>query len=164
MLADQPNDGGHSVQAVPAAIFTSNVPAPPKIELSGNLANNWKQWKQFWSAYELVTRLNELTEEYPFQSEDEKKNLPKILQLRESYWLGKTNVIYETYRFNNRDQEAGELIDTYASNLRSLSNTCNFGALKDEMIRDRIVCGVRDSSLWKKLLQVPELTFERTGG
>ena len=163
MLADQPNDGGHSVQVVQAAIFTTNVLAPPKIELSGNIANNWKQWKQVWSAYELVSRLNEQTEEYPFQSEDEKKNVAKILELRESYCLGKTNVIYETYRFNNRDQEAGELIDTYASNLRSLSDTCNFGALKDEMIRDRIVCGVRDSSLWKKLLRVPELTLERTG-
>ena len=76
-------------------MFTSNVPVPPKIELSGNLANNWKQWKQVWSAYELVTRLSEQTDEYrvaafitcigpktltinnclPFQSEDEKKNL-----------------------------------------------------------------------------------------
>ena len=45
--------------------------------------------------------------------------------------------------------------------MRSLSDTCDFGALKDEIIRDRIVCGVRDSSLMKKLLQVPELTLER---
>ena len=96
-----------------------------------------------------------------FQSEAERKNLAKILELRESYCLGKTNIIYERYRFNNRDQEAGESINTYASTLRSLSDTCNFGALKDEMIRDRNVCGVPDSSLRKKLLQVPELTLER---
>ena len=52
-------------------------------------------------------------------------------------------------------------IPTYASNLRSFSDTCSFGALKDEIVRDRIACGVRDSSLRKKLLQVPELTLER---
>lgn len=181
MPGDPPNEGGQPVQAVQAPIFTSNVPVPQKIELSGNLANNWKQWKQVWSAYELVTRLNEQTDEYrvaafitcigpkaltihnglPFQSEDEKKNLAKILELWESYCLGKTNIIYERYRFNNRNQDVGESIDTYASNLRSLSDTCNFGPLKDEMIRDRIVCGVRDSSLRKKLLQVPELTLEK---
>ena len=97
----------------------------------------------------------------PFQREDEKKNLAKILELWESYCLGKTNIIYERCHFNNRNQDAGESIDTYASNLRSLSDTCNFGALKDEMIRDRIVCGVRDSSLRKKLLQVPERTVEK---
>ena len=45
--------------------------------------------------------------------------------------------------------------------MRSLADTCNFGALKDETIRKRIVCGVDDSSLRKKLLQVPELTLER---
>ena len=180
MPADPPNEGGQPVQAVQAPIFTSNVPVPPKIELSGNLANNWKQWKQVWNAYELVTRLNKQTDEYrvaafipcigpkgltihnglPFQSEGEKKSLAKILELWESYCLGKTNTIYERYRFNNRNQDAGESIDTYASNLRSLSDTCNFGALKDEMIRDRVVCGVRDS-LRKKLLQVPELTLEK---
>ena len=64
MPADPPNEGGQPVQAVQAPIFTSNVPVPPKIEFSGNLANNWKQWKQVWSAYELVTRLNEQTDEY----------------------------------------------------------------------------------------------------
>lgn len=101
MPGDPPNEGGHPVQAVQAPIFTSNVPVPQKIELSGNLANNWKQWKQVWSAYELVTRLNEQTDEYrvaafitciglkalaihnglPLQSEDEMKNLAKILEL-----------------------------------------------------------------------------------
>ena len=179
--SDPPNEGGQPVQAVQAPIFTSNVPVPPKIELSGNFANNWKQWKQVWSAYELVTRLNEQTNEYrvaafitrigpqaltihnglPFQNEDEKRNLAKILELWESYCLGKMNIIYERYRFNNRNQNAGEAIDTYASSLRSLSDTCNFGTLKEEMIRDRIVCGVRDSSLRKKLLQVPALRLEK---
>ena len=121
------NEGGHPVQAIQAKIFTTSVPAPPEVELSGNLANNWKQWKQVWSACELVTRLNEQTDEYrvasvitcigpkaltihnglPFQSEAEKKNLARILELRESYCFGKTNIIYERFRFNNRDQEAG---------------------------------------------------------
>ena len=96
----------HVVQRV----FSARTQIPPQIELSGNLANNWKQ---VWSAYELVTRLNEQTPEYqvaafitcigpkalaihnglPFQSEDEKKNLAKILELWESYCLGKTNII-----------------------------------------------------------------------
>ena len=154
---------------------------PQKTELSGNRANNSKQWKQVWSAYELVTGLNKQTDEYRvvafitcvglkaltihngllFQSEDERKNLAKILELWESYCLGKTNIIYERYRFNNRNQDAGESIETYASILRSLSDTCNFGTLKEEMITNRIVCHVRDSSSRKKLFQVPELTLEK---
>ena len=54
MLSDPLNEVGHPVEAVQAPIFTSNIPVSPKIELSGNLANNWKQWKQVWSTYELV--------------------------------------------------------------------------------------------------------------
>ena len=37
------------------------------IHLTRNLPNNWKQWKQVWSAYEIVTRfsdINEQTDEY----------------------------------------------------------------------------------------------------
>ena len=151
MPTDLPNEGGQPVQAVQAPIFTSNLPVPPKIELSGILANNWKQWKLVSNAYDLVTSLNEQTDEYqvaalitcigpkaltihnglPFQSEDEKRNLAKILELWESYCLRKMNIIYERYRFNDRNQDAGESIDPYASNLRSLSDTCNFGMLKD---------------------------------
>ena len=40
MPTDPPDEGGQPVQAAQAPIFTSNVPVPPKIELSGNLANN----------------------------------------------------------------------------------------------------------------------------
>ena len=80
---------------------------------------------------------------------------------REEEFSGKTNITYEGYRLNNRNQDAGESIDTYDSSLRSLLDTCNFRTLREEMIRDRIVCGVRDSSLRKKLLQVPELTLQK---
>ena len=81
----------------------------------------------------------------PFQSEAKKNNFAKILELWESYCLGMLTLFMKD-NFNNRHQEAGESVDTYASNLRSVFDTCSFGALKDEIIRDRIVCGVRDSS------------------
>ena len=59
-----PDPPADAVQPVQAPIFTSNVLAPPKIDLTGNLANNWKQWKQVWSAYELVMHLNAQTDKY----------------------------------------------------------------------------------------------------
>ena len=41
--------------------------------------------------------------------------------------------------------------------LRALAETCDFGALKDQLIRDRIVCGVRDNAVRRKLLQESKL-------
>ena len=64
--------------------------------------------------------------------------------------------------FNNRKQEPHESIDVYATALRALAatcDTCEFGTLKDEIIRDRLVCGIAENSVRRKLLQEPKLTL-----
>ena len=58
--------------------------------------------------------------------------------------MGNTNKIYERYLFNNRDQAVGESIDTYVAALRTLSKTCNYGQLTDNLVRDGIVVGILD--------------------
>jgi len=45
--------------------------------------------------------------------------------------------------------------------LRALTETCDFGALKDQLIRDRIVCGVYDNAIRRKLLQESKLALEK---
>ncbi len=93
-----------------------------------------------------------------FKTEEEKKDMAKILELWGEYCNGKTNIIYERYKFNNRQQKPDEGIDAYATVLRDLPSSCNYGALKEETIRDRIVCGMTNSGIRKKLLQIPDLT------
>ena len=43
----------------------------------------------------------------------------------------------------------------------TLEETCDFGALKDQLIRDGIVCGVRENAVKRKLLQESKLTLEK---
>ena len=43
--------------------------------------------------------------------------------------------------------------------LFELAENCEYGALRDEMIRDRIVVGIRDSSLSERLQLDPELSL-----
>ena len=45
--------------------------------------------------------------------------------------------------------------------LRTLAETCEFGLLKDYLIQDRLVCGIRDNGQRKKLVQEPKLTLEK---
>lgn len=169
-----------SAQA-PQQIFTSNVPIPPKLDLRGDLAKNWKNWLQTWKAYETITGLTSKPNDYrvatfitcigpeaieihsglPFASEEDKGRIDKVLELWNNYCVGKTNTIYERYKFNNRVQEPGETIDAFASAVRKLAELCSFGALKEEMIRDRLVCGILDNGLRKKLLQEADLTLEK---
>ena len=43
--------------------------------------------------------------------------------------------------------------------LRALAETCEFGILKDHLFRDRIVCGVRENAVRRKILQDSGLTL-----
>ena len=49
----------------------------------------------------------------------------------------------------------------YVSELRSLSEFCNFGESLEEMIRDRLIRGINDDSMQKRLLSEPDLTYTR---
>ena len=40
--------------------------------------------------------------------------------------------------------------------------SCDYGPLRDEMLRDRIVVGIRDAAMSEKLQLDPELTMEKT--
>ena len=84
-----------------------------------------------------------------------------MLELQQNYCTGKTNVIYERYKFNNHSQESDESIDAYTTALFTLDESCEFGSLKEDLIRDRLHCGISDNSLRKKLLQEPKLTLDK---
>ena len=43
----------------------------------------------------------------------------------------------------------------------SLAENCEYGAMKDEMIRDRLVVGLLDCALSERLQLDPELTLEK---
>ena len=75
--------------------------------------------------------------------------------------LLKRDVIFERARFNQRRQEEGESVDEFVTTLHCLSEHCEYAGLRDEMIRDRIVMGVRDSILSEKLQLEADLTLEK---
>uniref|UniRef100_A0A2C9LDT3 Retropepsins domain-containing protein n=1 Tax=Biomphalaria glabrata TaxID=6526 RepID=A0A2C9LDT3_BIOGL len=89
------------------------------------------------------------------------RKMEEIVNKFESFCIGKTNETYERYVFNTREQQEGEDIEKYITNLRRLAKTCSFERLEDSLIRDRVVLGIRHECLKKKLLQDSSLTLER---
>jgi hypothetical protein len=63
--------------------------------------------------------------------------------------------------FNRRNQQEGERIDHFVSELKRLALTCDFDSLKDSLIRDRIVGGVLSDNLRGELLKKPDLTLQQ---
>ena len=50
---------------------------------------------------------------------------------------------------------------SFTIDLRLKSQTCEFGSLQDSLIRDRVVLGIRDSTIKERLLRDSELTLVR---
>ena len=71
------------------------------------------------------------------------------------------NVIYERVWFNRRNQQSRETAEEYIVALYDLVELCDYGDdIKEEMIRDRLVVGIRDSALSEKLQLDATLTLE----
>ena len=70
--------------------------------------------------------------------------LQATLDAFDTAFIPKHHVIFHRVRFNKRDQQQGESIETYFQDLHLLVEKCNYGTLKEEMIRDRLVTSMLD--------------------
>ena len=84
-------------------------------------------------------------------SEEESKSYNTVNTKFESHFIKRRNTIFELAKFNRRVQQEGESVDDFIIDLYSLAEHCHYGQLHDEMVRDRIVVGIKDSKLSEKL-------------
>ncbi|UYV66468.1 K02A2.6-like [Cordylochernes scorpioides] len=156
----------------------SNIPVPAPILINSQAAENWRFFKSQWDNYQVATELNKKDNNViraTFLSligkdcfnvflnldlkEDEKNSLPKIIEALDNHFTPQKNVIYERYIFNTSNQEENEGIDSYTNRLRGLASSCEYDILTEELIRDRIVLGIKDNRVRKKLLMEPKLNL-----
>ena len=167
--------------ANPDSRYRPNLPTPGKLDIfSSSIEDTWRRWKRQWDAYEIATRLDketlkyrtavlltclgsealEIHEGFIFEDGEDRNNIETVLAKFDKYFMAETNEAYESYRFNKCDQTDSENIETYVTRLRQLAKGCHYGELSDRLIRDRIVAGVRDDELRKKLLEERDLTLK----
>ena len=75
------------------------------------------------------------------------------------YFALRKNVIFERALFNKRVQSPNEPVDEFIVSLYRLVEHCNYGTLKEGMIRDRLVVGLTDNTLSERLQMRPDLTL-----
>ena len=97
---------------------------------------------------------------FTYADESHKKDPEEILKKFKEQRAPLTNVIYERQLFHSRTQHSDESFDTFYSHLCNLVKTCEFGNLADDMVRDRIVSGIRDDNLQRRLLCEARLTLK----
>ena len=158
--------------------IATTLPVPSPMVCRGNLSSNWEFFCQQWKDYEVATGLNNRDERIrlaTFRSIMGRECLQILQNLSltgevtlkatedalEAYFIPKKNIVYERYEFNTCNQQGEESIDSYVSRLRKLASTCKFGALTDELIRDRLILGLSNRSTQLRLLKEHELTLDK---
>ena len=157
----------------------SLIPPPEKMVIDGDVAGNWQYFKDSYTNYATATELDKkeatiqvatllsvmgkechtVYKNLPM-TVDQRKNPETILAKLSEHFEPAKNTIYERFVFNSCVQ-GSDSFDTFVSKLRESAASCNFGQLKDEMIRDRIVIGITDNTQRARLLRERELTLDK---
>ena len=154
---------------------------PPEMDFStsGNIAERWKMWKQTVELYLDVTMSGkpepekckaflcvigkegrEIFNTFVFPEEEKDKFTPLLAKF-ENYFIPKKNVKMERHKFNTQVQGSTELIDQFVTDHKNIAINCEFGAIKDDLIRDRIVCGTISERVKERLWREDKLTLDK---
>ena len=171
-----PSAGAHG----PLPAFGADRPMPPgRLEVAVDRGvDAWLAWKQRWDDYAMLTNLPAASRDIQMARlrsclgddtlrvvrnldiPDRELTVKRVLEKLREYFLGQVNEVVERRNFNVRCQLEGECFEDFFVALRELSATCNFCELcRDSLTRDRIVVGLRDQAVIKKLCAIPRLTL-----
>ena len=87
--------------------------------------------------------------------------LNKILEKFEGFCNQRKTSTMLRHKFFTYRQSEGQTFSHFVTELRKLSNKCEFDALKDSLIRDLIICGVNDTRLCEHMLREPDLDLAK---
>lgn len=85
--------------------------------------------------------------------------LKKVL---EEYFEPKRNVIGERFLFHRRQRKTEETVCDYIVEIKSLSQTCEFGTFLEEALRDKLVFGICNPKIQSRLVNEKGLTLDST--
>nr|CAI5850622.1 unnamed protein product [Callosobruchus analis] len=164
-----------TLSASPMVIAPINVSPPERFNFSTPAA--WPAWRKRLERYMSVSGqlqksekekidillyiMGEEAEEIILQLEKEPANFQEALTSLDKFFIPRRNIIYERYKFNLRVQKPGESVDAFITSLHSLAEHCNYGTLKEELIRERIVVGMSDTRTSERLQLNETLTLQQ---
>ncbi|UYV73517.1 hypothetical protein LAZ67_10003914 [Cordylochernes scorpioides] len=169
---------------------TSRPVPPPRNNLASRAVketfdfstpNEWPKWRKRFERYLVVSgmkkkeeadkidlfmylmgdRADDIFRTFKFEKEEEATKIDSVLKAFDSHFCVRKNIIYERAKFNSRIQEDREPVDEFITSLYKLADSCEFEGLHEQLIRDRIVVGVRDKALSERMQLDSELTLEK---
>ena len=136
-------------------VSLADIKLPNNLNLKDNVIENWKSYKQRWKNYAIVANLVRQPE--PF------KVALFLHCLGEDAQKVYNGLLFESEEDRqNLTEGPPESVEAYITELRELMMSCNFcDCLRDTLLRDKIVQGVTNKNLRKRLLQERKLTLKK---
>ncbi len=170
---------GEMEREVPAPpMIASQLTPPGKFDFTNT--TEWPRWMKRVERYRIASGLDKQSQEYQVNTfmyaagedaeeilyvlsltEEEKRSYAAVTEAFNKHCVSKRNIIFERARFNKRNQEPGESVESFITAVHSLAELCDFGALQEDLIRDQIIVGIRDAKLSKSLQLDADLTLEK---
>ena len=96
----------------------------------------------------------------PDQPKD--RSFDELVKLVQDHHQPPPSAIMQRFNFHPAPADIkGETVSAFVAELRKLTEYCQFGDTLSDMLRDRLVCGINDQKLQRRLLAEPTLTYER---
>ena len=84
-----------------------------------------------------------------------------IVKLLTEHYQPKPSRVVQCYLFNSCVRKQGESVATYVAELKRLFEHCEFAATLNDMLCDRLACGINDSRIQRRLLAEPVLNYKK---
>ena len=83
----------------------------------------------------------------------------EIVEKVKLHFNPKPSPIIKRYEFNTRKQKPTETVSEYVAALRRIAEHCEYGSTLNDMLRDRLVCGIADNRVQDRFLREAKLTY-----
>ena len=90
------------------------------------------------------------------------KTFEELVQMLRQHFVPQTSVIFKRHLFQRRVQQKDESVTSYLTELKRLSEDCEFGTTLNERLRDQLVSGLTIEGIQRQLLSETTLTFDET--
>lgn len=158
----------------------SRILPPPTLDFSAaNIAEKWRKFKQRFELFLISEEKDKKSDAVKvalfLQCAGEEAidlyntfglpptasaKLEDVYSKFEDHCNPRKNLTVERFHFNRIQQKDNETFDQFVASLRQQAKWCEFGELRDGLITDRIVIGVRDESLRERLLRRADLNID----
>ena len=131
---------------------------------------SWPSWRDRWERFRKASKLSKDSQEVQvsaliYSMGPEAEHLLTSFDLPESdartydvvigklndYFLPRSNIIAERQLFETRNQREHESNELYIRTIMTQAEKCDFGATKSERVRDRLIAGMLDKQMSRKV-------------